>query len=312
MRAFLTVPLLLASVAGLQAQTPTPQARVFGYIQPRFQAAGDSAAFSLRRARLGVLGALNSWATFRVVAELRTGGDTAPATVSMKDAVVIFTTQAARWSAAVGQFKAPFSREELQSAAVVELAERALVVDALAPGRDVGAMGEWRPGGSASLVQVGVFNGEGENRVTNPDGRMLWVARAVYGKGDTRGGMAFGGGVASDPAGTRWGIEGEWRRGAWLARAELIALEPASGGSRDHGWYVLGARKVASDKAQIVGRIEALTSGAPAATVNAYTLGGQYFFRNEDLKLQAGYTVFNVMGGASAENRFIVQLQLRF
>jgi phosphate-selective porin OprO and OprP len=312
MRGLLSIPIVLASVASLQAQAPNPQARIFGYIHARFQAAGDSAAFSIRRARLGALGALHSWATFRVVVELRTGGDTAGATVAMKDAVAIFTTATARWSAAVGQFKVPFSREELQSAGVVELAERALVVDALAPGRDVGAMGEWRPGGSASLVQVGVFNGEGENRATNPDGRMLWVARAVVGKGDTRGGLAFGGGVASDPAGTRWGLEGEWRRGAWVARAEVIALEPASGGSRDHGWYVLGARKVARDKAQIVGRVEALTAGAPAATVNAYTLGGQYFLRGEDLKVQAGYTVFDVSGGASVENRLILQLQVRF
>jgi len=267
MRGLSLFPFVLASAAAaLQAQAPNPQARVFGYIQPRFQTAGDSAAFSLRRVRLGVLGALNSWATFRVVAELRTGGDTAAATVTLKDAVAILTTATGRWSAAVGQFKAPFSREELQSAGAVELAERALVVDALAPGRDVGAMAEWRPGGGASLVQVGVFNGEGENWATNPDRRMLWVARAVGGKGDTRGGIAFGGGVASDPAGTRWGIEGEWRRGGWLARAEVIALEPDGSATRDHGWYILGARKVARDKAQIVARVEGLTAGSPTAT----------------------------------------------
>src|SRR5690242_21957862 len=54
------------------AQTPQTSVRFFGYVQPRFQSSGDSAAFLLRRARLGVEAAITPWARFRIQADFRT------------------------------------------------------------------------------------------------------------------------------------------------------------------------------------------------------------------------------------------------
>jgi len=45
-----------------------------------------------------------------------------------------------QWSGRVGQFKTPFSRELLQGDDQGELPERSVVVDSLAPSRDVGFM----------------------------------------------------------------------------------------------------------------------------------------------------------------------------
>src|SRR6267378_1415381 len=77
--------LVLATVpAGARSQAPAPAApspatvRITGYLQPRFQALGDSASFFLRRARFAVEGNITPWASYRAQVEMRTIG--APAT----------------------------------------------------------------------------------------------------------------------------------------------------------------------------------------------------------------------------------------
>lgn len=292
-------------------QTPAAASvHVFGYVQPRFQAVGDSAVFFLRRARFGAQGAVASWASYRVQAELRAGGDTAAAsaTVELTDAWVAAAN--AHWSAMAGQFKTPFSRELLQPASTLELAERTLVVDALAPSRDVGAMVEWRGTGNTALrVQGGAFNGEGANRAANPDGRLLFVGRAVA----ARGGVEIAANLANDNRGTRWGADGQVQRGRWLARGEFLTFAHPAGGGQDHGGYLFGAYALQRNRAQLVARVETYTTSAPLRTTfTGYGVGGQYFFRGDDLKLQAAYTVYDTKGPVALDNRLIVQMQARF
>src|SRR5207247_4068119 len=81
MRHLLSAVMLVAVSAMLSAQTPTTVSttpKLTGYLQPRFQIAGDSATFFLRRARFAIEGAINAWATYRAQVEMRTLG--APAT----------------------------------------------------------------------------------------------------------------------------------------------------------------------------------------------------------------------------------------
>ncbi|HEV8305096.1 MAG TPA: hypothetical protein VGQ25_09065 [Gemmatimonadales bacterium] len=54
--------------------------------------------------------------------------------------------------------------------AALELPERAISVDSLAPNRDVGVKVEWGATQPVAL-QGGVFNGDGSNRAGNRDGR---------------------------------------------------------------------------------------------------------------------------------------------
>lgn len=298
---------------GASGPPSSASVRVFGYIQPRFQSDGDSASFFLRRVRFGAQGAAAAWASFRVQAELRTGGDTgtAAATVEMTDAWVAAAN--VHWVATAGQFKTPFSREQLQSASTLELAERTLVETAVAPARDVGAMVEWHTlPGARQVVHVagGAFNGEGANRATNPDGRMLYVARLSAG---TRA-VEIAGNVANDNHGTRWGADGQVLRGAWIFRGEVLSFdhEPAAAG-RDRGWYLLGGYTMLQRHLQLAARVEAFTVDAPAPeTIHGYSVGWQYFFRGDDLKIQAAYTLFDEQGALALDNRLIVQAQARF
>lgn len=132
------------------APTPAPAAMtptLSGYLQPRFQAVGDSAVFLVRRARVAVDGYITPWAFYRVQADLRTSGAAAtptlsPLTLSATDLFIRLSHR--RWSGTVGQFRVPCSLEALLSTTALETTERSLVVSGAAPKRDIGVQLEWR------------------------------------------------------------------------------------------------------------------------------------------------------------------------
>src|SRR6266496_2015450 len=177
---FAIAVLTVCSAPRLSAQSPAPVSttpKLTGYVQARFQSIGDSAVFSLRRVRLGVQGNLTPWASYKVQAELRSGGTGATAaTVAATDLYLALTHRL--WTATIGQSKTPLSVEFIRSSTVLELPERSMAVDSLSPNRDVGVRVEWNTTGTVAL-QAGVFNGDGINHAANGDKRFLYVGRAV-------------------------------------------------------------------------------------------------------------------------------------
>src|SRR5213076_2053761 len=133
------VAAIAPTVGRAQGTTVSTTPRLTGYLQPRFQALGDSASFFLRRARFAVEGNITPWASYRAQVEMRT-------------------------------------LESLLSSTTLETTERSRIVNAAK--RDIGAQAEWRLP-DRLLVQAAVVNGEGPNRATNPDNRMAYYARAV-------------------------------------------------------------------------------------------------------------------------------------
>lgn len=79
----------------------------------------------------------------------------------------------------LGQFKSPFSREALQGRGEISLLDRSQAVDALSPGRQVGAAISGEYLGERLWFAAGAFNGEGRN-TDNPDGDFLWAGRVRY------------------------------------------------------------------------------------------------------------------------------------
>src|SRR5881409_4112682 len=153
---FAIVVLSLCAAPRLAAQTPTPSSttpKLTGYIQARFQAIGDSAVFSLRRVRIGAQGNLTPWASYKVQAELRSGGTGATAaTVAATDLYLALTRRL--WTATIGQSKTPLSVEFIRSSTVLELPEHSMAVDSLSPNRDVGVKLEWNTAGTRAS-QIG-------------------------------------------------------------------------------------------------------------------------------------------------------------
>jgi phosphate-selective porin OprO and OprP len=118
--------------------------------------------FLVRRARLDVSGRAFRWIDFKVEADFTEG-------VSLKDAYLDF-----RFLPEVrlrgGQFKVPFSHEELTSSRFIDFVERS-IINELAPMRDVGVMLHGELFGGVLGYNLGVFNGSGEDTADNNDGK---------------------------------------------------------------------------------------------------------------------------------------------
>jgi hypothetical protein len=304
--------LMVCSAPRLAAQTPAPVSttpKLSGYVQARFQSIGDSAVFSLRRVRLGAQGNLTSWASYKVQAELRSGGTGATAaTVAATDLYLALTHRL--WTATIGQSKTPLSAEFIRSSTAFELPERSMAVDSLSPNRDVGVKLEWNTAGALAL-QGGVFNGDGVNHAANRDKRFLYVGRAVV---RAAKGAYLGVSAAAKPDTTTWDAEAWVERGRVAVRGEFLARHRSVAAVTTLGWYALGAYGVVPKRLQLVGRVQQFDPNDRAGSdrVTGYTGGVQYFFSGDDLKLQLEYTIFDEQGPSIDNNRVIVQMQARW
>jgi phosphate-selective porin OprO/OprP len=79
----------------------------------------------------------------------------------------------------IGQMKVPFDRQRIVSSASMQFAERADVVNELTLDRDIGVVAFSAPLGDVFSYQVGVFGGDGRNRLNADDG-VLATARAQW------------------------------------------------------------------------------------------------------------------------------------
>jgi len=291
------------------AVSATP--KISGYIQPRFQAVGDSATFLLRRARFALEGALTPWASYRAQVEMRTTGapptpPASPLTVSITDLFVRLTHQ--RWTGTVGQFRVPFALESLLSSGMLETTERSRIVTAAR--RDIGAQLEWRIPDRLTL-QGAVVNGEGPNRAVNPDNRMAYFARAVV---TPVKGLDLGGAFAgySDSA----EVDGQviYRTTRGVVRAEYISDRNRRTDIHTVGWYALAGYIVAPRRVELLGRVEQYDPSDRVATDRStgYLVGLQYFIRGDDFKVMADYELFREQVVQLENNRGVVQLQVRW
>jgi phosphate-selective porin OprO/OprP len=86
-----------------------------------------------------------------------------------------------------GQYKTPYSRQELYNDGVIQFPERALATDAFKPSRDIGVMAAGSLGRGAFAYQAGVFGGGGQNTLRT-DSHVMPVARLLWNAIGTMGG----------------------------------------------------------------------------------------------------------------------------
>ncbi|MBW2369792.1 MAG: hypothetical protein JRH15_18120, partial [Deltaproteobacteria bacterium] len=121
----------------------------------------DHSSFYIRRARLCASGTLYKYYDFRVEAEFAKGS------ARLNDGFMNIHY----WPRAqlkLGQFKVPFSLEELASDNWIDLVERSLV-NRLVPSRDLGVMIHGGFQDQLFYYQLGVFNGYKLNQVSDAD-----------------------------------------------------------------------------------------------------------------------------------------------
>jgi len=160
------------------AGAPPRAPRVTGYLQGRFQSIGDSACSCCDARGSAAEGNLTTWATYKLQAELRTGG-TGATTTTVGATDLYLGLAHGQWSGRVGQFKTPFSRELLQGDDQGELPERSVVVDSLAPSRDVGFMAEWKRVRRLT-VQGASSTAKGSTAPRTGTSACCYVGRAVF------------------------------------------------------------------------------------------------------------------------------------
>lgn len=292
------------------AQTSVPSAKLGGYAQVR-ETFRDEVGLSatINRARLSVDGTLPARLSYRVMAEYEaTAGVNVPAVVSLRDALIRWSR--APWTVSAGQYKSPMSREFLMSITIVETPDRSLMADSLATRRDVGLSADWSPGPDVTL-SAGVFNGEGQNVITNRDSTVLFVGRAV---GRPLPWISLGGGVGvSGEDTTRYAAEAGVDLRGFSFRTEFISLV-RTGAPDDEGWYFLAGYRVRPEL-QLVVRQESLSRNVgprPSYRVDLTTAGAVYDFAGGRARALLDIVFRNSSRPFDSPTIAIGQFQVRF
>jgi phosphate-selective porin len=185
-RALLSSAVLLLTWRAASADPVVTDVRIGGYVQPQVrlkqndpQAPFDEDGFRLRRARLLLGGRFDPDCGFDV--RVRVEAEATPE-FQLLDAYVEATGELpahGAWRLAVGQVKAPFSRQTLVSDANLQMVEKAGLVE-LAPDRQLGVTGTLLvPALRWVELSAGLFNGEGRNLIDNSDENFMVVGRVA-------------------------------------------------------------------------------------------------------------------------------------
>jgi hypothetical protein len=210
----------------------TREPKLSGYISVRETIRDDTMTFIINRARIGVQALPASFAALKLQVDFsalgRTSGDTVPAVLITDAYVQLMPTdtgsrvvQLLRPALLIGQFKTPFSIEYLTSTTGVITANRSLGADRLSPRRDRGFYGYIRFPKYATLSGA-VVDGEGSNRVTNPDGKQMAIGRFTVLPIPTLSVSAKWAGQGSDH---RWGYDARWSSARAVLEGEVIERE---------------------------------------------------------------------------------------
>ena len=310
--------------------TAARQMQLTGYTQVRFQAfqeSGKHSSFDIRRARVDLKGSITPVFSYRLQADFAGNPKLLDAYGEIKLADYFTIT--------AGQFKIPFSMENLAPVNKMEMIDFSQVVEALVArtkdvignqnGRDIGV----QVGGTLLKIKdlplieyrLGVFNGSGinvadtANNAKDIDGRLIFTPL----KGFSFGGNIYRGwdkAIKPDVPGhsqTRNRIGGEfsYTTTAFLLRGEYIAGK--DGKTNRAGWYIEAGYFVIPQKVQILAKYDVYNpnTATPSNISTNYVFGGNYNF-NSWSRLQAFYTIRQEEGPSVKNNFLSVQYQIGF
>lgn len=299
--------------------------RISGYTQVRYRQ-GETVkdTFDIRRARIDIKGDITPKFDYRLQADFAGSPKVLDATIGYKFNPYLKLT--------AGQFKIPFSQENIMSSSKLETINRSQVVEALVArgsdiignhnGRDVGVQG----GGSflkknASYLfdyALGIFDGAGIN-VSDTNDQKDIVCRLVFhpAKDWSIGGSYYNGRytLASKPGirddRKRAGVELAYAHGPFLVKGEYIQ---GSDGPIDRaGWYLLAGFFFVPKKLQAVLKADIYDpdTGVDQNGSDVYTLGVNAYI-NKWVYFQINYENKSERGTALDNNVLSGQLTLQF
>jgi len=314
------------------AVTAKTKVRISGYAQIRGTAsAAENDSFIIRRARVSLASEIDPRWDYKLQVDFGNIARTAVTSVDfaksktkttsvqrpvLLDAQVNYAlSETARLS--VGQFKIPFSYENLVSSTELDTINRAQVVEKLVPGRDIGSQGRdlglLFTGSEERLdYAFGVFNGAGINAADDNDQKDL-AARLVFHPDKALAvGASWYDGRAGAAGSTRDRIGGEvsYREGPWTVRGEYVAGKDAS--IRKAGWYAHAGYRF-HPKWEGVVRFDRFDPDRDSGDdrTDVLTLGFNHFI-SEGVKIQVNYERKEEEGTAVSNDVLLAQLQVKF
>lgn len=308
------------------------QISISAYTQARYQVLeeeGKNDAFDIRRARLDIKGNLTPFFGYRLQTELAGSPKLLDAYGEIKIKDYLNVT--------IGQFKIPFSLENLASASKLELIDRSQVVEALVArgkdvignqnGRDIGIQvgGTLIKNKGVSLLEyrLGVFNGSGINvadtaneakdiggrLITNPlKGLSFGVsyyngwAKAIQPTTDYLG---------RSQVRNRFGLEASYTTTRLTLKGEYI--QGQDGDTKKAGWYLWAGYFIIPQKLQVIGKYDTYdpNTDQDENMASNYVIGANFNF-NVWARLQAYYTFREEQGTSVDNNYFSIQFQIGF
>lgn len=271
-------------------------------------------SFSIPRARLSLSGTLVKNVRFRIQLD----GVKSPALIDAILDVQLKPYLGLR----VGQYYVPFSLENTTSDADLDMINRSQVVNALAPGRDIGSQGRDIGAmltGKYSIVEyyAGVFNGAGINRLDtnkNKDVSARVILHPV--KSLAVGGSLYGGKYSATQGATlvtrnKAGLESVLTLGAFCLKSELITAKDDR--TSKSGWYIQGTYDILPKKLQALAKWDAYDQNRDlsADRTDVLTLGGTWFIW-EKTKLMVNYSLFRKEGEGTTNQTLALQFQAGF
>jgi phosphate-selective porin OprO/OprP len=302
--------------------------QISGLVQARYQGfeqSGVNNAFDLHRARLDAKGNITDQWSYEVYTEFAASTKLIDAYTSYKVADFLKVT--------AGQFKLPFSNENLTSDSQLEFIDRSQGVEALVSrskdvignsnGRDIGVQ---LSGSFAKLddhylfdYSFGVFNGAGYNVTTDNNNHKDFSGRLVVHpiKNLDFGGSIYSGediatGKTATTARNRYGFDGRYVLGALSLTAEYIHGTDAA--IHKEGWFAQAGYFVIPKTLQLVAKYDTYDPNQVLKTDRStiYYGGFNYVF-NAWTKLAVDYLYRREETATQVKNNIIeAQLQIAF
>jgi len=285
-----------------------------GYVQTMYSSGEDSIdGFRIRRARLKLKGEILKNLHYNLQID-------AVKSPCLIDATVEFPFSPLA-NLVFGQFKVPFSLENLTSSSSLDTINRSQTVDKLCPGRDIRASG--RDIGLAVNGQfknleytLGIFNGSGINQQDNNENKDI-SARMVFSPFESLSlGISHYNGRYSPEEGAesvlkkRTGLETSAVIGRFSLKSEIVFARDAD--INKAGWYFQGGF-FPSKPIQMVIRYDSLDrdTAADGDRISVLTFGLNYFF-SKKTKLQVNYEFHGEEENKISNDVLLAQFQIGF
>lgn len=301
-----------------------------GFTQLRYLAMEERDAisgFDIRRARIDIKGSLTPFFAYRLQTDFANKPKLLDGygEIRLSDYFII----------TAGQFKIPFSMENLASSSKLEMIDRSQVVEALVArgkdkignqnGRDIGIQvgGGFLKKDGVPVIEyrLSLFNGSGINILDTIGNSKDIAARMVF---SPVKGLAFGGGyyggfgksIQPDEEGirqgrSRIGIEASYVRTRFSLRGEYIHGRDYA--TKREGWYMQAGYFLIPQKFQLLAKYDFFDTNTSAAdnTSISYVFGGNYNF-NTWSRIQMFHTIRAEQVESVINNYLAIQFQIGF